>query len=149
MDVIKSFFKSYSIKLKVIELEPESYHLFAKGKWNKIPINMIIDTGASHTCFDNDFYKLHCPHIDTQDNKGINVGIGTAEFTTQLAPMTDLKIGHFNVHDFRVTLLSLDHINNAYKSVKIPPIQCILGSDFFVNYNAVIDYSHQKMTIFS
>ena len=146
---MKGFFKLYNIKLKIVKLEPQNYHLFANGKWNKIPINIIIDTGASHTCFDYDFYKKHCPDIETIENNGINDGIGTDEFKTQVAPMNSLKIGRFNVHDFQVNLLSLKHINNAYKSVKIPSIQCILGSDFFVSYNAIINYLDQQMTIFS
>lgn len=142
-------YKSYTIKLHVVELEPENYHLFVKGKWKGIPINIIIDTGASHTCFDVDFYKTHCAEETTLNNDGLNVGIGTSELKTQLAPMTNLKIGRFNVHDFHVVLLSLEHVNNAYKSVNIPTAQCILGSDFFVAYSAIIDYSLQKMTLFS
>lgn len=142
-------FKTYTIKLHIVELEPENYHLFARGKWKGIPINIIIDTGASHTCFDVDFFKTHCEDETTHNKEGLNVGIGSSELKTQIAPMTDLKIGRFKVHDFQVVLLSLEHVNNAYKSVNIPKAHCILGSDFFVSYNAVIDYSQQKMTLFS
>lgn len=146
---MSGLFKLYEINLKIVKLEPQNFHLFAKGKWNKIPINIIVDTGASHTCFDYDFYKKLKPENEIIENEGINVGIGTDGFKTQLAPMHSLKIGRFNVHDFQVNLLSLEHINNVYKTLKIPSVQCILGSDFFVSYNAIISYLDHKMTIFS
>ncbi len=149
MDVTSKHFKKYTIKLYILELEPENYHIFARGKWKGHPVNIIIDTGASHTCFDIDFFKSIDPEAFTSVNTGTNVGIGTAEFETSIALMQDFKIGRFNIHDFQTVLLSLKHINQAYIMADIPVIQCILGSDFFVAYNAIIDFSEQKLTLFS
>ena len=149
MDVKTLHTKTYVIKLHLVELEPENYHIFAKGKWNGIPLNIIIDTGASHTCIDIDFYKNKNPEAITIANQGSNVGIGTDQFETHIALMTGLKISRFHVHDFQTVLLSLKHINLAYQAAKIPEVQCILGSDFFVSYNAIISYLDHKMTIFS
>lgn len=147
MDVKTLHTKTYVIKLHLVELEPENYHIFAKGKWNGIPLNIIIDTGASHTCIDIDFYKNKNPEAITIANQGSNVGIGTDQFETHIALMTGLKISRFHVHDFQTVLLSLKHINLAYQAAKIPEVQCILGSDFFVSYNAIIDFSNQTLTV--
>lgn len=139
--------KTYVVNLHLVELEPENYHLFARGKWKGNPINIIIDTGASHTCLDIDFFRSHEPDTIAVANQGTNVGIGTDEFETHIAFITHFKISRFHVPDFHTILLSLKHINQAYKAAKIPEVQCILGSDFFVSYNAIIDYSTRTLTI--
>ena len=139
--------KAYVIKLNLLELEPENYHIFARGKWKGIQINIIIDTGASHTCLDIDFFKSCEPDTPAIANQGTNVGIGTDQFETHLALITGFKISRFHVHDFQAVLLSLKHINQAYQAARIPEVQCILGSDFFVSYNAIIDFSNQTLTV--
>jgi hypothetical protein len=65
MDVTSKHFKKYTVKLYILELEPENYHIFARGKWKGHPVNIIIDTGASHTCFDIDFFKSIDPEAFT------------------------------------------------------------------------------------
>ena len=147
MDVKNVSSKTYVIKLHLIELEPENFHIFVKGKWMGIPVNILIDTGASHTCFDIDFFKSVNPEAIAIINHGTNVGIGTDEFETHLAFITHFKISRFHVPDFHTVLLSLKHINQAYQMAKIPEVQCILGSDFFVSYNAIIDFSNQTLTV--
>jgi hypothetical protein len=142
-----AYTKSYVIKLYLLELEPENFHIFAKGKWKGNPINIIIDTGASHTCLDIDFFKSADPEAIAIANQGTNVGIGTDEFETHITLLSDFKISRFHVPDFHAVLLSLKHINMAYQAAKIPEVQCILGSDFFVSYNAIIDYSNQTLTV--
>jgi hypothetical protein len=149
MDVIKKHLKKYTVKLYILELETENYHIFARGKWKGHPVNIIIDTGASHTCFDIDFFKSIDSDAFTTANTGINVGIGTTEFETSIALMQNFKIGRFQIHDFQTVLLNLKHINQAYIMAHVPTIQCILGSDFFVSYNAIIDFSEQKLTLFA
>jgi hypothetical protein len=142
-----AYTKTYVIKLFLLELEPENYHVFVKGKWKGIPINIIIDTGASHTCLDTDFFRSSDPDAIAIANKGTNVGIGTDEFESHITLLSEFKISRFHVPDFHAVLLSLKHINLAYQAAKIPEVQCILGSDFFVSYNAIIDYSNQTLTV--
>lgn len=139
--------KTYVVKLHLVELESENYHLFVKGKWKGNPINIIIDTGASHTCLDIDFFRSLEPDTIAVPNQGTNVGIGTDEFETHIALISDFKISRLHVHDFHAVLLSLKHINQAYQVAKIPEVQCILGSDFFVSYNAIIDFSNHTLTV--
>lgn len=141
--------KHYTVKLKIVELETDNYHITAKARIGGTPVNMVIDTGASHTCFDLNFIQSLQDETDITDNDGMNVGIGCSDFESKLSVIPHFVIGKLDVPDYSVVLLDMKHINDAYNSMNIPPVQGILGSDFFVKYKAVIDYQKKEMTLWS
>lgn len=145
MDVVRNK-RSYTVKFYLIEFEPDNYHIYIKGKLQGYPLNIIIDTGASHTCFDLDFFKKIDPEALLVSNNGTNVGIGTDQFDTAITSIRNFKISRYKIPDFQAILLSMNHINNIYATAGFPQIDAILGSDFFVTYQAIIDYSTQKLT---
>lgn len=50
--IIKLTLMKLKIPIKIIELEPESFHLFIECKINRKLANILVDTGASKTVFD-------------------------------------------------------------------------------------------------
>ena len=139
--------KHYTIKFKTIELEAGNYHIITKAKIGDISINMVIDTGASHTCFDMNFVESLNQEVETKPNDGMNVGVGTSDFESKISSVQNFKIGKLLIPDYPIVLLDLQHVNNAYKIMKLAPVHGILGGDFFARYSAVIDYLKQEMTL--
>lgn len=137
----------YHIKFQVVDLEPENCHIVVKAKIDGHPLNIVLDTGASHSCFDLSFIQNLKPDINMEDNDGLNVGVGASDFESKLSTIHNLKLGRFLLPDYDVVLLDMSNINNAYEAMKKPLVHGIIGSDFFVRYRAVIDYDQKTLFI--
>ena len=139
--------KLYHIKFKVVALEPDNYHIVAKASIEGHPLNVIIDTGASHSCFDLDFVRQLSPEISMEDNDGLNVGVGTSDFESKLSTIQNLRLGRFLLKQYDIVLLDMSNINQAYEMMHKPLIHGILGSDFLMKYKAVIDYGERVLVL--
>lgn len=137
----------YHIKFEVVDLEPENCHIVVKAKIDGNPLNLVLDTGASHSCFDLSFVQDLKPDIDMEDNEGLNVGVGASDFESKLSTIHNLKMGRFLLPSYDVVLLDMSNINKAYEAMKKPLVHGIIGSDFFVRYRAVIDYDQKILSI--
>ncbi len=139
--------KLYHIKFKVVALEPDNYHIVAKASIEGRPLNVIIDTGASHSCFDLDFVRQLSPEISMEDNDGLNVGVGTSDFESKLSTIQNLHLGRFLLKQYDIVLLDMSNINQAYEMMHKPLIHGIIGSDFLRKYKAVIDYGERVLVL--
>ena len=139
--------QQYRIKLRLVTLEPDNYHVVAKARIEGCPLNVIIDTGASHSCFDLEFVRHLSPEVRMEDNDGLNVGVGTSDFESKLSIIQNFRMGRFLLKQYDVVLLDMSNINQAYKMMHKPLIHGIIGSDFLRKYQAVIDYGTKTLTL--
>ena len=139
--------RTFHIPLSIVELEPDNYHLICRGRINGHPLRLIIDTGASHSCFDTHFITSIQQDAEMTENDGLSVSIGSDDFASHITILKQFKLGQFELTDYQVVLLDLIHVNQAYLTLKLPTIQGIIGSDFLRRYGAVIDYQTLTMTI--
>ena len=139
--------KQFTIKFKLLELEPDNYHIVIKGRIEKVPVHLVIDTGASHTCFDLNFIKSLNQDVNISDTNGMNVGVGSSDFASKITIIQNFRIGSLNIKEYKVVLIDLENINMAYRSIKLPEVQGIIGGDFLTKYSAVIDYHEKELTL--
>lgn len=141
--------KHYCIKFNIIQLEKGSYHITTKAKIGETPVNLVIDTGASHSCFDLNFIRSldHKIDIDPAGNNELNVGLGEVGFESKITYLKNFSIGKLKVPDYMVALLDLTHVNAAYKHIRKPEVQGLLGCDFLIRFMAVIDYMKGEITL--
>jgi len=135
------------IKIKIIELESDSYHVITKIKVGKKVLFFIIDTGASHTCMDKDNFIALQPEEPVLEYKGDSVGIAGSGFKTAVTSFRDFKMGRMKIFEQKIVLLDMSHINQVYQSLRKPAVAGILGCDFLVKYNAVIDFNAKEMRL--
>jgi len=135
------------IPIELIELEDSSYHLMIQAVFNSnISGNLIIDTGASKTVFDFGFvhsFINDLEAIEDQHSSGINAMITEAH--TGVIPV--LSIQKLVLENYPCILLDLSHINQLYQQYSDKHIAGLIGSDFLVAHEAVIDYSQKKLTL--
>ena len=135
------------IPLTIIELEDESYHVMLDASFsNNIKGNLIIDTGASKTVFDINFaeqFVKDVQDVEEDNSSGINAMISQTK--TGIIPL--LKIGKFEIEDYKTILLDLSHINNIYRQYANMSIAGLIGSDFLVEYDAVINYGAKIISL--
>lgn len=139
--------KTYTVNFKLVVLEPDNYHIVVRAKIEGKPLNVIIDTGASHSCFDLAFIKNLNPEISMEDNDGLNVGVGTSDFESKLSTINDFRMGRFLLKQYDVVLLDMSNINQAYEMMHKPLIHGIIGSDFLMKYKALIDYGERVLVL--
>ncbi|MDA3929969.1 MAG: hypothetical protein PF541_13545 [Prolixibacteraceae bacterium] len=137
--------KKHSIPLQLIELEDMSFHILIetefqnnrKGKW-------AIDTGASKTVFDSNETSLF-QFTESNEDEIQSAGIGEMQIETQTGILPLVKIDSLKLIDWPVALIDLQYVNKLYSQFTNESIIGLLGSDFLVKYNAVIDY--KKLTL--
>jgi predicted aspartyl protease len=137
----------YVIKLKIKHLESENWHLFVAGRVDGEKVNLVVDTGASHSCFDIGFVSQLYNNESFTEFTGISTSIGSNSLQAKMTTLKELKIGRFTLKNYAVILLDLSHVNSAYKMKKRITIQGIVGSDLLKKYGAVIDYKNRRMTL--
>ena len=136
-----------TVKLKLLKLEPDSYHIIIKAHIEKTLIRMIVDTGASHSCFDINFIKSLHQEAEIIDNESLNVSISSDNFESKISVVRQLRIGKTYFREYQAVLVDLQYINDAYKTLGLPKIEGILGSDFFTRFSVVIDYEKLELRI--
>ena len=136
----------YKASLKILELEPGDYHTLLNGSVAGEKIRIVLDTGASHSCVDKKFVTQLFPDKEMEKNEGVNAGIGGTDFEVLVTDLPDFKIGHYHQKLMQnVAVIDFTHINMAYETLHLKPVQLILGNDFCVNHKAVIDYETNRL----
>lgn len=128
------------IKLELIELERHSYHLLLDAIINDHPIRMVLDTGASRSCFDLEFLKQKNIVEIPQENEIQSSGLGGSIGQSMIANVDKFQIGDFTICDYTVIGLDLSAVNQAYSMIDIPAIQGIFGGDLLKLFGSVIRY---------
>ncbi len=135
----------YKIKLDIIELEKRNYHVFVTLKVGEKKCRLLLDTGASKTVFDAERVLRFVKESKIKANESKSVGLGVSEMETQVANLKRLQIGKLFIKKMEVAVLPIAHVNTTYRLLNIPEIDGVLGSDFLMKYEAVIDYGKMLM----
>ena len=137
----------YKIPLQIVELEDDNFHLtalsvFSDGKTGR----WIVDTGASRTVFDKNSKDKYS--VPFEENGQLHTaGIGDKPVETTTARMTPFFLEKMLVENLNVALIDLSHINKLYSSAANLQICGLLGGDFLMRYNAVVDYRNRRMML--
>jgi hypothetical protein len=83
--------------------------------------------------------------IKTNDSK--SVGLGVAEMETMVVKLKNLTIGKLSFAKLEVAVLPIAHVNETYRQINLPPIDGVIGSDFFMKYKAIINYRNGEVVI--
>ncbi len=139
--------KNYNVPLALWELDPEGFHIVVKGRLQGKRIRLLIDTGANHSCFDKSLIETISISDEEMEKDEVNIGIGGSNFQTEIANITDLKVGRMPVEKLTTRLLDISEINEMYVQMGFKRIHGILGGDFLHRYEAVIDYPNQTLIL--
>lgn len=130
----------------------------------------IIDTGASKTVLDKDLTQHLLQPISPEELNNeleqslieklspeqkkqlglegesvVSVGVGPGKIDFNFGVLQKLNIGNFETTNFYVAYIDLSNVNNLYEALGKPKIWGLLGGDFLLEHNAIIDYKQRKM----
>lgn len=135
------------IPLIIVEMDDSGCHLFAEVTFNQsIKGTVVIDTGASKSVFD----KTLLENIAEDSPEAVEIksaGIEANLLENKLAKIPHLQMNDFVIHNFKIVLLDLSHINQLYQQFAENQIWGLLGGDFLLKYRVQIDYATRKMII--
>jgi hypothetical protein len=127
-----------SIKLVFLETK----HYLIEAKINEVNGRFIVDTGASNSCICSsleDKFKI----ISKKSKE--KASSATSQMThTKISKSNEIQIGKW---EDKINLITFDmnHINNALRKKKIPPIDGIVGADILKKSKAILDYKTNKL----
>lgn len=133
--------------LNLVELAENNYHIFVSVKVNGNRVLFIVDTGASGSVIDKDYYskKLASKHKTIQQEVH---GLHSTQHESYVGKLKTFEIGKLALKNLQIGCIDLNHINNAYKSRKLKlKINGIVGSDLLLKYGMVIDYKKLELRI--
>jgi hypothetical protein len=147
LNIINFNHMRFKIKLTIVELEDDNFHLVALSAFNEgQPHYWIIDTGASKTVFDLNL-KNYYESAEEETDQVHTAGIGDKPIHTAIGNLHSFSMGKLKIENLRVALLDLSHINTFYSQAANFSICGLLGGDFLKKYNAVLDYKRKIMIL--
>ena len=134
------------IPFEIISLDDQqNILLLVSGQVGELPVHLVIDTGASHSCLSKKIVK----HLSgkTEKKAEVVIGIGRGKLNNKLVYVPNFKIGDWEIPDYPFLILSLNHINKMMSFMGMKTIDGFLGSDILCAYKAVIDYNTQTIRL--
>lgn len=139
--------KSYSIEISIIELDNFSFHIITEAYINGLKVNLVIDTGASMSVFDSNFFKDHVSKSAEKQEKIMSAGITASKINAVRSYAENFKIGLLEINKFPMILIDMKRINTVYRKATGKEIHGLIGSDFLVSMKAVIDFDKQLLLL--
>jgi len=135
------------IKLDIVPIEDDGYHIFLNAVINGKPARLLIDTGASRTVFDAGRIR---PFLSTKKHKfkkidKLSTGLGTNTMESHSVVLEEIAIGETIFKDYPTVVLNMEHVNQSYRMLGYPEIDGVLGGDLLHELKAVIDYRKKQI----
>ncbi len=140
-------FMRTALPLNIFPIENDGYHIKVAIKVNGKNTSMILDTGASRTVFDETRITEFVGDNSIKEHDKLSSGLGTNSMTSKKVLIDNLQLGEIEITDYDATILDLTHVNQSYEKLELEPVDGILGGDILNDYEAIIDYSKQKLVL--
>ncbi len=135
------------IPLAILPIEDDGFHLLLTIKINGKDANLILDTGASKSVFDENRIVNFLGHNNLEDQERLSTGLGTTTMTSKTVMVDKLQFNKLIITNYKATILDLQHVNQSYEKLGIDLIDGILGGDILLDYSATIDYKKKQLTL--
>ncbi|MCD6068204.1 MAG: clan aspartic protease [Bacteroidetes bacterium] len=135
------------LKIKLLNIDNDGYHLSIKAKLNGKLAHLLIDTGASRTVFDLNRMSKFIKTADMQENERLSTGLGTNTMKSQVAQLKKMELGDLVIPDYKAIFLDLSHVNISYVNAGLNPIDGVVGSDILHDHKAVLDYDKLELVL--
>jgi len=135
------------IPIEIVDIEDGGCHIFLCCKLEGgINAELILDTGASKTVFDENYLNPYVSEI-TENETLESSGISDIKLPSKTAFIKRIRFAELVIENEPVVLMDLSHINDLYSRIDNRKIWGLLGGDFLLKYEARIDYQNKQLII--
>ncbi len=103
----------------------------------------IIDTGAGQTCIDLQKAEQLGWTLKEMEDKATGIGSANMPISTTVIPK--ISFGDYALFDYQMTIIDLDHVNQAFSEMGAKTVDGIIGADVLLQYGGVIDCEFKKL----
>lgn len=135
------------IQLQRVEIPPNGTHLALNITLQDQQVRMVVDTGASRSVLDLDFFKELFPEADLTQEASDSAGVGGSGLESFTSWVPSFNIEGFEVLDYELALMDLSHVKESYAQIGEETIYGVIGGDLLEKYEAIIDYSDFSLTL--
>ncbi len=135
------------LPIEIFPIEDDGYHLKTTLLVNGKSANVIIDTGASRSVFDETRITNYINFDELEEHDRLSSGLGTNTMVSKKVELGQLQIGDITINNYEATILDLSHVNASYEKLELAPVDGILGGDILHDYTAVIDYKNGDLIL--
>ncbi|MCO6498748.1 MAG: clan AA aspartic protease [Vicingus serpentipes] len=135
------------IPIITLPIEDDGFHLLIRAKVNSKEVNLILDTGASRTVFDEERIIILIGHNNLEKQERLSAGIGTTSMASKKVVIDQLSFNGLLLTNYEAAVLDLKHVNQSYEKLQLAPVEGILGGDILVKYKATINYDTQELIL--
>ncbi len=137
------------IKLKILPIEEDGYHIFMPLRINGKKANFLVDTGASRSVVDRD--RIHNffgkGEVSMEKIEKLSTGLGTNTMESNTVVLHTFSFGRKVFKEYQAVALDLSHVNQSYDMLGLKPIDGVLGGDLLARLKAQINYEGKKLVI--
>lgn len=134
------------VKLILEDLGGNGFHVFINVKVNEVRCRFLVDTGASKSVIDLDFFSKKFGKKNLKTIQQQTTGLHSSTDESYLAKIKTLSVGTMMNKNYIVAAVDLGHVNATYKQIGKKKIHGILGSDLMVKDKMVLDYPNLVIT---
>ena len=135
-----------TVPVEIVELEDNSFHLLVQAEIDGIKGELIIDTGASVSVIDKTICATQWEKKERLSQLQSGSVSGQIEHV-ELFHADYLKIGGRKLKKISFAAIDLKYVNEMYEKHLKRKVIGLLGCDFFVHYQVIIDYAAQKLRL--
>jgi predicted aspartyl protease len=135
------------IKLELIAIEEDGYHIFISAVINGQEARLLVDTGASRTVFDKDRITAFLAKKKNNFKKidKLSTGLGTSTMKSHTVILDEFSLGDTTFKEYMAVVLNMEHVNKSYEILGHRQIDGVLGGDLLCELKAVIDYRKKEL----
>lgn len=135
------------IPIQLVELEEQNFHILVRSQFADGTTGIwVIDTGASKTVFDKNL-RPYYTEMEGEYEEIHTAGISEQTLETSLGVVESLEFGKYKMLSLKVALIDLKHINELYQKAAKLQLCGLIGGDFLLKHNAVIDYGKRELVL--
>lgn len=138
-------FMETKITLKKINIEETGCHLLLNAVLNGSIVRLVLDTGASRTVIDSNFYLENNPNELLKEEEEKSIGVGSSQLDSYLTKVPLFEIGELSLKNLEIALMDLSNVSLTYHNLGIGEVHGVLGGDILADNYAQIDY--KKLTL--
>ena len=135
------------IQLQKVDIPPNGIHLALHIMLKDQLVRMVVDTGASRSVLDVDFFRSVFPEAELNQEQSDSAGVGGSGLESFTSWIASFQIEGFEVNDYEIALMDLTHVKESYAQIGEDAIYGVIGGDFLNQYEAIVDYSDFSLTL--
>lgn len=140
-------FMETQIELEKVEIEGNGCHLLLEATLDGVPIRLVLDTGASRTVLDSNFYQTIFPTEELKEEDEKSIGVGSNQLESFLVNVKSFGLGELKIENHETALMDLTYVSLTYQKLNIGEVHGVLGGDILEQFEAIIDYGTLKLNL--